>query len=230
MRALSFDIGLRNLAVCKVNVNKDTKAFTIGLWQVYSAIPDNLNVNKTAIEDLCPYFSKEVLKHIDVWLEDIDICYIESQPMGRTRNLKTKVLSHILQVLLLSKKEIPIQFIHPTLKLKNMVGERNYRANKKFAIEETERLLVGTEYVDLFVGKKRDDLADAFLQGYLACWSKPKGDTIALKVVKETTKPSKRKEIKDECIQGPHKRPRKGSNVGGRASSGPQPHSESADI
>jgi hypothetical protein len=169
-----------------VNVNTDTKEFSIGLWQVYSAIPDDLNVNKTPIEDLCPYFSREVLKHVDLWLDDVDICYIESQPMGRTRNLKTKVLSHILQILLLSKKEIPIQFIHPTLKLKNMVGERNYRANKKFAIQETERLLENTAFVDLFIGKKRDDLADCFLQGYYACWTKPKEDIQHLKQASKT--------------------------------------------
>jgi hypothetical protein len=224
MKVLSFDIGLRNLAVCKLDVNPETKTFSVGLWQVYSAIPDDLNVNKTPIEDLCPYFSNEVLKHLDTWLDDIDVCYIESQPMGRTRNLKTKVLSHILQVFLLSKRKVPIQFIHPTLKLKNMVGERNYRANKKFAIQETERLLEGTPFVDLFVGKKRDDLADCFLQGYYACWTKPKQETI---VVKKNA--SKRKEeIKNDVRL--HKRPRKGNSVSQGTASGSQPHSESADI
>jgi hypothetical protein len=208
MRVLSFDIGLRNLAVCKLTVDKDTEAFTIELWKVYSAIPDDLNVNKTGIEDLCPYFSKEVAKHIDEWTADIDICYIESQPMGRTRNLKTKVLSHILQVLLLAKRDLPIQFIHPTLKLKNMVGERNYRANKKFAISETERLVTDTVAAELFIGKKRDDLADCFLQGYYAVWAKPKA---------AKTETTKRKQIKNECSEQPAKRPRKSGGGGVRA-------------
>lgn len=220
MRVLSFDIGLRNLAVCKLSVDKDTEAFTIELWKVYSAIPDDLNVNKTGIEDLCPYFSAEVLKHLDEWLLDIDVCYIESQPMGRTRNLKTKVLSHILQVLLLTKKELPIQFIHPTLKLKNMVGERNYRANKKFAISETERLVADTDAAELFVGKKRDDLADCFLQGYYAVWAKPK----------TKTEPTKRKQIKNECSEQPPKRRRTSSHRGVRSNAQPREHPEGADL
>lgn len=240
MKALSFDIGLRNLGVCKLDVDVTTKEFSIGLWEVYSAIPADLNINKTSIEDLCPYFSREVLKHRKVWLESIDICYIESQPMGRTRNLKTKVLSHILQILLLEDNpDLKIQFIHPTLKLKNMVGERSYRANKKFAILETETLIAGHSEQSLFVGKKKDDLADCFLQGFYACWTEKKetpketlgpakkGKAKAKTLVKEDPPKEepkvtgKRKGIKNERSSSSAKRHREISHVSGDPGPGP---------
>lgn len=238
MKALSFDIGLRNLGVCKLEVNVDTKEFSIGLWEIYSAIPKDLNANLTSIEDLCPYFSAEVLKHRAEWLQNIDICYIESQPMGRTRNLKTKVLSHILQVLLLEANPgLAIQFIHPTLKLKNMVGERSYRANKKFAIAETEKLLEGHSEESRFVGKKRDDLADCFLQGYYACWcekKEPKKEPKTKPKTEPKTEPKtdskketsdrvtgKRKGIKNERYRSSAKRHREISINSGDPGPGP---------
>lgn len=179
MPAISFDIGLRNLAVCKLDVNAETKVFDISYWKVMSAVADDLNVNKTSIDELCPMFATLIDAHLPEWTSDVDVAYIESQPMGRTRNLKTKVLSHILQVALLrAKPTLRVQFIHPTLKLKDMVGPRDYRKNKKHAITVTEGLLqselCGTPGAsDIFVGSKRDDLADAFLQGYHATWTEP---------------------------------------------------------
>lgn len=191
---LSFDIGLRNLAACKLTVDTATKEFAIRQWEVLSAVPDDLNVNKTPIEDLCPLFSTLCYAHVADWIHNVDTVFIESQPMGRTRNLKTKVLSHILQTILLKAgqdagRTLTIQFVHPTLKLKNMVGERTYRKNKAFAVQETDRLLrdalnQAPEAQGLFIGKKRDDLADCFLQGYLACWCEPKKERKVLKVTK----------------------------------------------
>jgi len=198
MPAISFDIGLRNLAVCKLDVNAETKIFDVSYWKVMSAVSEDLNVNKTSIEDLCPMFSSLIEEHLHEWTTDISVAYIESQPMGRTRNLKTKVLSHILQVALLrAKPDLRVQFIHPTLKLKDMVGPRDYRKNKKHAILKTEELL-DSEYCkneslkDIFVGTKRDDLADAFLQGYHATWTQPpKTDKEPKKSKKSTTNKKK---------------------------------------
>jgi hypothetical protein len=179
MAAVSFDIGLRNLAVCKLDVDKETKKFSITYWKVLSAVPDDMNVNKTALEELCPLFSTLIETHLPEWTADANVAFIESQPMGRTRNLKTKVLSHILQVgLLRAKPDMRVQFIHPTLKLKNMTGPRDYRKNKAHAVAETQELIDSDKCQSenapsLFVGKKRDDLADAFLQGYHATWCEP---------------------------------------------------------
>ena len=88
---------------------------------------------------------------------------------GSPRNLKTKVLSHILQALAIERGFSKIFFISPMLKLRECptpFRERNYRDNKKWAIEKTTSLIEGQTFADQFVGAKRDDLADAFLQGY----------------------------------------------------------------
>jgi hypothetical protein len=171
---LSFDLGTKHLALCKLNIDT-SKQFEIIDWQVISVVDHTVNVNKTSIEELVLPFTNCIVKHLDQWLADVDTVFIESQPMGRTKNVKTKILSHILQSYIQQKKStLIVQFIHPSLKLKDMVGPRTYRENKKFAIQKTEELL-GTQLrlnaakcKELFVHKKRDDLADAFLQGYYA--------------------------------------------------------------
>jgi hypothetical protein len=162
--------------MCKLSVENAVdkrRAFSVHEWAVYSAVPEDINVNKTSIEVLCPMFSKLIEEHAAEWLDGATNIFIESQPMGRTRNLKTKILSHVLQVCLMRSTTVVPTFVHPTLKLKTMVGPRTYRANKKHAVTVTHELVHSDlcktpECADLFVGKKRDDLADAFLQGYYA--------------------------------------------------------------
>jgi hypothetical protein len=197
MKVLSFDVGSKNLALCKLDICSNTKSFMIEDWQVLCVVDASINVNKTNIEDLAPPFAKTVEENISSWLVDVDKMFIESQPMGRTRNLKTKILSHILQVIALRHKpELSIGFIHPSLKLKEMTGPREYRLNKKYAITKTEELL-GSDFCNnkemacsLFVGKKRDDMADAFLQGFYAI------DAVAFKSKATTTESSKPRKYK----------------------------------
>ena len=169
MKVLSFDVGTKHLAYCKVNVT-EARQFQILDWQVLSVVPKEVNVNKTPIEDLVVPFAQVCWEHRKAWLNDVDKVFIEMQPMGRgARNLKTKILSHILQVLLHQERSVPVQFIHPSLKLKDMPGKHTYRENKKYAVAKTEELLGGSlclQGKDLFIGKKKDDLADAFLQGF----------------------------------------------------------------
>lgn len=197
---LSFDLGTKHLALCKLNIDT-SKQFEIIDWQVISVVDSSVNVNKTSIEDLVLPFTNCIVKNLEEWLTNIDTVFIESQPMGRTKNVKTKILSHILQSYIQQKKpNAIIQFIHPSLKLKDMVGPRTYRENKKFAIQKTDELLStdlclnSAKCRELFVHKKRDDLADAFLQGYYASFigiqeqkvtKEPKGST-------KTKRPKKR--------------------------------------
>lgn len=174
--AVSFDVGTKNLGFCKLNIYEDTKKFEVIDWATLSVVDPSVNVNKTSIENLTIPFTKEVQKVLHDWLDFATIVYIESQPMGRTKNVKTKILSHILQILCYQENpDIEIHFVHPSLKLKDMVGPRDYKLNKKYAIEKTMELIQDPNVcltmetcIDLFVGQKKDDLADAFLQGYYA--------------------------------------------------------------
>jgi spore coat protein CotH len=147
-------------------------------------VPDDSNVNEMSINDIAPLFAQYASPKVKDWLVPdvmIDAVYIENQPMGlrgSARNLKTKVLSHILQCLLMVERpSLKVHFINPSLKLKDMLrdGPSSYYANKKYASQKTLELIKSERCVNqdfckstFETYKKKDDLADAFLQGLYA--------------------------------------------------------------
>jgi hypothetical protein len=176
-------VGTKHLAMCDMRVDDDK--FEIYNWFVQSCLPTDINVNTTSINDIVPHFASFASSRIKSWTRDsrgdllpIDMVYIENQPMGlrgAARNLKTKVLSHVLQsLLIIDNPSLKILFINPSLKLKEMPrdGKSTYAANKKFAVLKTSEYICGPQCsgnVDCFQReKKKDDLADAFLQGLYA--------------------------------------------------------------
>jgi hypothetical protein len=190
MRVISFDMGLRNLAWCDLTL-KPTEGGcvieTIHQWKVKSCIDDDVNVNASSLDFMIKPFVQLCTETLDSLSKDpIDAFLIESQPMGHgrsfggtsmggsPRNLKTKVLSHILQSLILLRwPDMIIQFISPTLKMRECpipFRERTYKDNKKWAITKTEDLVKDLDtkvFGDgIFEGSKKDDLADCFLQGF----------------------------------------------------------------
>ena len=230
MRVLSFDVGTKNLALCDLTV-KAEGSYAVNLWTVESCVPSGLNVNETALVDLVPYFVETLDKNLPTWLgPKYDYVLIENQPMGgrgTARNLKTKVLSHILQAHILSwyKKncaheaadKVKIQFVHPGLKLKEMPksedGKTSYRANKLYAISKTLEFVsdaskceTSESCVKIMNGKKtkKDDLADAFLQGKYFLELLMKGDleivTSEKPIVKKKRAPSKKLKMDETLV------------------------------
>lgn len=200
LRVLSFDVGTKNLAACDLTV-ESTGSFTVTAWTVESCVARGVNVNKTPVHELAPTFYNFIKKRVNKWFynddktsKNIGRVFIENQPLGgrgAARNLKTKILSHILQcVIAEAVPEVPISFVHPGLKLKDMPrvdGARpTYRQNKLYAIAKTteivesELCLNKADCAALYVEKKmkKDDLADAFLQGLLAGSMYVRGDVI----------------------------------------------------
>lgn len=215
MRVLSFDVGTKNLAFCDLTVSLDS--FSISSWTVESCVPSGLNVNEAALVDLVPYFTETVLKNMDTWAsQEYDIVLIENQPMGgrgSARNLKTKVLSHILQAMLLERNpKTKIQFVHPSLKLKDMPKteeKATYRANKAYAITKTNELVTSDECTSKDLASKimgtkklkKDDLSDAFLQAFYFARMYLKGEIQdEPKVVTKPKKKSKAINL-DECLE-----------------------------
>jgi hypothetical protein len=205
-RVLSFDVGTKNLGLCDLSVNT-AGDFKVHKWSVDSCVPRGLNVNTTPIAELAPLFYAWAMEQKKKWLYedgskiDYQRIFIENQPMGgrgSARNLKTKILSHVLQCILTG--EAPITFINPGLKLKDMPrpaeGKTTYRENKLYAISKTSEVVATSsclnkdDCIKLFVEKKikRDDLADAFLQGLIAGQMYCKG----LVIVDEEPKKKKR--------------------------------------
>lgn len=200
LRVLSFDVGTKNLAACDLTVEANG-SFTVTAWTVESCVARGVNVNKTPVHELAPTFYNFIKKRINNWFynddktsKNIGRVFIENQPLGgrgAARNLKTKILSHILQcVIAEAVPEVPISFVHPGLKLKDMPrvdGARpTYRQNKLYAIAKTTEIVESDlclnkhECAALYIVKKmkKDDLADAFLQGLLAGSMYVRGDVI----------------------------------------------------
>ena len=195
MRVLSIDVGLRNLAWCLLARSPSQELKWQGApwwgneiqiihWKVvdiveHSGIKEKINLNKTDIASIVPWFIKCLEDYKEIIGEHIDLVLIENQPSGHTlvggvsiSNVKTKVLSHILQAFFVSRN-IPVKFVSPANKLKDagefMIDSSQYSQHKKAAIALTEKCMreMGEGFMAMwkaFKGKK-DDLADAFLQG-----------------------------------------------------------------
>lgn len=202
MRILSVDLGVRNLAWCVIEreVSKDAvfaaqpfnkMSIKINSWKVvdvttYSKIPDmDTNLNKVDIADCVPMFIAALRDHKDE-LTQVDVALLETQPVGRVfgantklvSNVKTKVLSHILQAFLL-EHNVPAKFVSSKLKLGCVDKElETYKDKKQAAIELVSTILpscLGTDsdgksWTEVWSKKKgkKDDLADCLLQGIIA--------------------------------------------------------------
>ena len=216
MKLLSVDLGTRNLAWCVLTREASTKdawkeapfcgsEVHILNWTLVDVVEegrteeetafissDDVNINDLDVAKLVPWFTAVLTKYTAQLTDGIDIALLEAQPTGRfmggktVSNIKTKVLSHILQSFLLDHGVKIVQFISPKTKLKHaqhlMEDVNDYREHKKAARTLTLLCLDQLErdhaspWKAWYVTKKgkKDDLADAFLQGVCAALPKPK--------------------------------------------------------
>lgn len=200
MRILSVDVGIRHLAwfrgVMRGAVNGGATPLShvsrvdeTAEWHVEDIVPADgpTNVNEIRVEDVVPWMLAAFHKHKASMLgpqeSPVERVFLEQQPLGTgqaaARNIKTKVLSHILQVLIV--QELPgarIAFVSPRKKIRHAAlvlghAPETYNDNKKAAKLLAPRLLrvlgapLLAEWFERARGKK-DDLADALLQGVYA--------------------------------------------------------------
>jgi len=192
MRVLSVDLGSRNLSWCVLDKcdSREEKwkcapfhgySVNVIAWRnvdiTVEAEAGDVNLNKTDIAQCVPWFITTIRKYFDEITCGVDYAVLEAQPTSRMivggkciSNVKTKVLSHILQALLLDKN-IPVFFASPALKLKDaaMIDPSNYRDHKKAScvITDGASLVIGGICYEIWSKKKgkKDDMADSFLQG-----------------------------------------------------------------
>jgi len=142
-----------------------------------------VNLNETDIATIVPWFCKALDLHVaSLCPPDLELALIEAQPTGHMlpggksiSNIKTKVLSHLLQAFYVHRN-IPVKFISPACKLRDakdlMKDASEYASHKKGATLLTQRCLetIGGDTQQLFSTQKgkKDDMADAFLQGVCA--------------------------------------------------------------
>lgn len=191
MKVLSIDIGIKNLAHCLFNVNNgihiigwdvinltneykckicNKKAIYQENYDYFCKKHKTLNCNDLNYVKSCDYNLKDLgitLKEkYDLIFKDhqIDIILIENQ-IGPLANRMKTLQGMIIQYWIM-KNVTNINCISSSNKLKLFIkGKTSYKERKAKSIEITKIILM-QEWLDHFNShKKKDDLADTFLQG-----------------------------------------------------------------
>ena len=158
MLILSFDIGIKNLAYCLI----DSDDNVILDWNIIDC--SGKNEILTAIQEL------DSLNY----LLEADIVLLEKQPSfnPKMRTMSTALYVYfILRIQHEQNKMVKILFYAAKYKLKccdlqiEHKSKDKYRQNKNLGIAHTRHLI--KSHKDFFESnKKKDDLADCFLQAY----------------------------------------------------------------
>ena len=178
-RIASFDVGIKHLSICQIDMNKYKNSFTIVKWCM-------LNLRGKNISD---YTNSIIEKLREVEWGFLDYVLIEQQV---SRNTQMKVLSHVIQTYFVCERRLRsdcVKFVSPKIKFstsnpeynelvkecegllrnKNCDNEGKYSL-KKLSVLITKSLLQknGDEkwYSHLSEFKKADDMADSFLQAF----------------------------------------------------------------
>lgn len=152
MFGLSFDVGQKNLAYCKINL----ETHAIVEWNVIS-----LPVSLTAI-----------VKHLEQAfpVDNVSLILVEKQP---ARNVKMRIIETILMTYFSTKGVKTVLSYSAKHKLgsvgKTIKGKTNYTMRKKTSVVMCKTYISRTadmeEWNDLFdKSKKKDDLSDSLLQ------------------------------------------------------------------
>jgi hypothetical protein len=182
---LSFDIGIKNLAYCIMYKNED-KTISIKKWEVIQLLTDDEKCKNFSLNEITKRLYTRLNSELDEYA--ITEVLLENQPC--MKNPMMKSIQMIIygyfqyQSILLERTIKNIALVSASNKLKvgknfneinnseNIVKIKSkYTRNKKLAIEYTNWILKNrvTKYDELnkFFNdhKKKDDLADAFLQG-----------------------------------------------------------------
>ena len=177
MKVLSFDVGIINLAYCIF----DTACSKITHWEVIT-LTSETNYNKLYINLITQLDQR---KHL---IDDIEIVLIEKQP---SFNPKMRIIAGCLQTYFIIRGIVDshhpniiksVEFFSPKHKLKCYSGpelvieskcKSKYSKTKKMGVlicREKLHEYHETEMVTLFEqSKKKDDLADCYLQAITYC-------------------------------------------------------------
>lgn len=181
MKIASFDIGIKNLAVCVLEQEKSENKFDILYWDVINVIPESSKVKSVKTDKLV----KSIIESLDKLnysfgaFEDIDQIILELQPKC---NQKMKLVSHVVYTYFVTRKTIDerdpieIKFFRAKNKLNVYKGPEIYcrakgaYAKRKYQSIQYSQLILkkmekNDEYDFFLSNKKKDDLADCLLQG-----------------------------------------------------------------
>jgi hypothetical protein len=201
--AIAFDVGIRNLAYCKLYVEIDTANSIPTKWyvlswnnlDVLSESPD-INANTSPTSEIVTKFHHVMGPRMPALLETnpgkVEVAFIEAQPLARLDkpyNVKTKILSHVLQALV-EQHGVPVEFVSPSLRPRDErvstarppehtddsgifrpTKRARYVEKKRDAVERAEHALESAHWGEnaawltwFRAQPKRDDLADSLLE------------------------------------------------------------------
>lgn len=182
---ISFDIGIKNLALCILK-NENEKIYIID-WRVIELAEKKKGVNLENIKEILYYELDNIMGSIEEINSKIEYVLIENQPSNLNGIMKTiqlliysyfSLLNHwdklSINVLLINAS-LKLQYHNykplPLVKIDNNRTKKEqkrdkYRNNKNDAIEITKNYIEKDEKLwNIFKQhKKKDDLADTLLQ------------------------------------------------------------------
>ena len=153
---LSIDVGIRNLAMCLIN-EEDKKIIE---WDVSGVPPKHKDGLFVSLRD-----------HLDKkpWILNAKTILIEKQP-GKNKTMKS-VENFLHSYFIIKLKESETIIYDARHKVPDVVGSGKalYRKRKQTAITRCEEMItngINVNWLDMFKkSKKKDDLADTYLQG-----------------------------------------------------------------
>jgi hypothetical protein len=156
---LSIDVGIKNLAY--IIFDKESKIIE---WNVVELCDKTKNSKKISLIEIAIKLEESLNKIL--FQKDIYTVIIENQ-IGPNA-IRMKSIQGMITMLCVSKKIYDIQYWNASNKLKKYIkGKSSYTERKKASVIITRLLLDEhySQYLDFFnKHKKKDDLADCFLQ------------------------------------------------------------------
>lgn len=164
MKSIGIDVGLRNLAICILDIDDDNiltvdKAINIDLFKNKRISSNQYVLCKTVIDCL----SHHIIK-------DEDVEYRVSIEFQSPRNKRMTKVSHYIFTYFISKKFTNIKYTRATEKLNNFVDIVDYDRPKTTYIQRKKTALNDCNYylmknnIDMII--RSYDIADAFLYAY----------------------------------------------------------------
>ena len=165
MKVLSIDVGICNLAYCSITYDEK---IAIDAWGVLKIVESK----KTPLRTI----ADSIVAHFDTLFQSTayDIVLIENQPCMKAPTMKS-VQMLIYAYFVMQHPACEIHMVSATQKLRVLLNDypgskqtKTYTERKKRAILVTQRYLDTSKVscdLDVFASsKKKDDLADSFLQ------------------------------------------------------------------
>lgn len=180
MRILSFDVGMKNLSYCILEIKPESTA-TIEKWENVSVLPTNRKFKDITFDESVEHLLL-ALHHSFQETEYVDIVLIENQPIlqnGFMKSMSMVIYTFCYMHMLYSGSYGEVRFMSACNKLRCKKAKGICPKPKNYTDRKKQSVLVAKEYLkdslrnmsssQLEGGKKLDDLSDCLLQAVHYC-------------------------------------------------------------